>query len=269
MLHADGAISCWGSNDAGQLGHRGPVRTPLRVSQVNLATAIAVGPRYSCASSSSGSVWCWGDDTSGQLGDGARFGSSPDARLVDLPAPAVHLALAARHACATTTSGEMWCWGMNDRGQLGLGYSSGVMAPRKVSPLAWVTGAAANHEQTCATRQGGVLSCWGGSDAANFPTDTRNAVEVIGVALGGVDAACLERTAGAVKCGNLRLDRVAGLTFTGSDRMKQGATAVTVGSGHGCAVLQDGAASCWGDNSLGQLGDGTTESRAEAGNVRF
>ncbi|MBK8050715.1 MAG: hypothetical protein IPK16_28565 [Anaerolineales bacterium] len=40
-----------------------------------------------------------------------------------------------------------------------------------------------------------------------------------------------------------------------------GGAAVTVGLGHSCALLTNGTAACWGDNTFGQLGDGTTVSR--------
>ncbi len=129
------------------------------------------------------------------------------------------------------------------------------MSPQKVASLAWVTSASDAAGVTCATRRNGVLSCWGGGDDAAFPSDTRNAVEVVGIALAPTGA-CLRRRAGRV-------------TFNGTDVLKEGATAVTRGSGHGCALLQSGAATCWGDNAFGQLGDGTTASRAAAGHVRF
>jgi hypothetical protein len=48
-----------------------------------------------------------------------------------------------------------------------------------------------------------------------------------------------------------------------------GAVALDVSTGHGCAVLEDGSAVCWGENASGELGDGTTAGRNAAAPVRW
>jgi alpha-tubulin suppressor-like RCC1 family protein len=264
--HANGSITCWGSDPMGD----GFLR-PALVSGIGDATDVAVGPRYSCAMTKEGSVFCWGWDSSGQLGDARRFGSTMSPRPLALPAVS-SFALATNHACAATAGGEVWCWGSNTLGQIGRGSSfTDVTSPLKVTTLTWVTGASAGSEKTCAVRRNGVLACWGGALSASFPTDTRNAVDVAGVALAeSNDALCLLGRDGSIACGRLVLDKkLGGMTYAGTTVVKSGATSVTLGTDHGCALLADGVPACWGNNSSGQLGDGTTESRAAPGNVRF
>lgn len=82
-LHADGTISCWGINSAGQLGDGmvshgmqctvGSVMedcspTPVTVATIDDAVSISTGSSHACAIRSDGSVWCWGNNNSRQLG---------------------------------------------------------------------------------------------------------------------------------------------------------------------------------------------------------
>ncbi|MGB1468236.1 MAG: RCC1 repeat-containing protein, partial [Candidatus Thalassarchaeaceae archaeon] len=50
-------------------------------------------------------------------------------------------------------------------------------------------------------------------------------------------------------------------TQTSSLGVGRTATAIALGSGHSCVILDDGAVSCWGANNGGSLGDGTTISK--------
>jgi len=261
--HEGGTVSCWGSNTLGQLGRVGGSSAPLPVSGIAAATHIGVGRGFSCASTPSG-VFCWGDDAQGQLGDRGVLGSSPRPVRLEMPADVASFALGSLHGCAVTTKGEMWCWGSNALGRLA-SPEGGLWPPRKVSPLGWVTAASSNVKRTCAARIDGGLSCWGDADSAAFPNETRNAVEVGSVALGG-EMDCIRSLGGKVTCGSIVNGDFGAPTFSGSPRLESAAS-VSAGAKHGCAVLFDGAVECFGDNALGQLGDGTTDSRAESGRV--
>lgn len=78
--HADGAVSCWGRNDFGQLGDGGMLggTTPVTVGGLSDPAELALGLLHSCARLADESVVCWGRNDRGQLGDGTR---------VDRPAP--------------------------------------------------------------------------------------------------------------------------------------------------------------------------------------
>lgn len=82
-LHADGSVSCWGSNLHGQLGdgvaehaqtcQRGSdrvdcSRSPVSVSTIDDATSLAANASHACVIREDGSVWCWGRNGNKQLG---------------------------------------------------------------------------------------------------------------------------------------------------------------------------------------------------------
>lgn len=70
-LAADGAVSCWGDNNMGQLGGAGNASKPGKVDGLaGKAIDIAVGHVFSCAALADGTAACWGYNQRGQLGDG-------------------------------------------------------------------------------------------------------------------------------------------------------------------------------------------------------
>ncbi|MBX3185672.1 MAG: hypothetical protein KF819_01600 [Labilithrix sp.] len=142
-LRQGGAVFCWGKNDVGQLGtdpalivQRGHAAA---VPGIAGATAIGVAEGVSCAVRSDATVACWGADLAA-LGDGgvgqsftpvAIKGPLGVGLLTDVAAvaPGVH------HACALKKNGTVWCWGKNDRGQLGNGTKLDSAFPVQVVGL--------------------------------------------------------------------------------------------------------------------------------------
>ncbi len=138
------------------------------------------------------------------------------------------LAVGGDHSCAVTTDGGMTRWGQNGYGQLGDGTTIDRHTAVDVTGLtSGVTAAAAGVFHTCALMSGGGVKCWG--------WNTRGAL--------GNGTTTERDTPGDVK----------GLT--------SGAGAVAAGYSHTCAVMTGGGLKCWGSNSEGQLGDGTTTDR--------
>jgi alpha-tubulin suppressor-like RCC1 family protein len=142
-LRANGVV-CWGLNDVGQLG-ADPATVPLRafagapVAATAGAVAIGVAERVTCAVKSDATVVCWGSDLAA-LGDGGTASSFVPAPVrgpagVGLLTGVAAIAPGARHACALKTDGTVWCWGKNDRGQLGDGTKVDSAFPVKVVGL--------------------------------------------------------------------------------------------------------------------------------------
>ena len=142
-LRANGVV-CWGKNDLGQLGVD-PVGLPFRgfaglpITGTAGAGSIGVAERVSCAVKSDATVVCWGADLAA-LGDGGT-GSSFTPVAVKGPGGAgllgnvLSVAPGFRHACALKKDGTVWCWGRNDRGQLGDGTKVDSPYPVKVTNL--------------------------------------------------------------------------------------------------------------------------------------
>jgi len=118
-----GAIWCWGRNTYGQVGNGtilGPVLSPIQLGFFD-AFAAAAGKSHTCAVGTGGVVKCWGSSSNGQLGTGLPGNKvlEPTA-VVDLSS-AVGVAVGLNHSCAADSAGGAWCWGSNDRYEMGAG----------------------------------------------------------------------------------------------------------------------------------------------------
>ena len=141
------------------------------------------------------------------------------------PAPAAKIAAGGMHTCALDGSGAAYCWGGNDRGQLGTGENERRSTPARVGGGQRFTSLSGGVLHTCAL-SGGAAFCWGANDAGQLG-----------------DGSSRPRT-GPV--------RVAG---------RRAFSALGTGSSHTCG-LADGSVYCWGGNRRGQLGDGTNTPRS-------
>ncbi|MDR9373170.1 choice-of-anchor D domain-containing protein, partial [Conexibacter sp. JD483] len=118
-LHADGSVSAWGDNDAGQLGG-GPAagsQTPVPATGVTGATAVAAAAATSFALRGDGTVWSWGDAAGGLLGRGADTSAAPAATAI---AGATAISAGVGFALALRGDGTVLAWGDNSYGQLGV-----------------------------------------------------------------------------------------------------------------------------------------------------
>jgi alpha-tubulin suppressor-like RCC1 family protein len=224
-LTADGVAKCWGNNEEGQLGDGSGMGNRLRpVDVVGLSSgvsAIATGLGYSCALTSAGGVKCWG----GLLGDGTTNRSATPVDVSGLSSGVTAIAAGAGHACALTSAGGVKCWGYNGYGQIGNGnIISPVTAPVDVSGLSsGVTAITAGFDHTCALTTAGGMKCWGRSRE------------------------------GQVGDGTVGNDQYYPVDVSG---LSSGVTAIAAGGWHTCALTAAGGVKCWGQNDLGQVGDG-------------
>lgn len=137
-----GEVVCWGVNDLGQIGAAATTPSrPFAAAVPGLAgvSAIGVGPSVSCAVKADATVACWGNDLAA-LGDGGAASSAAPVAIkgplgVGLLGNVAAVAPGARHVCALKKDGTVWCWGKNDRGQLGDGTKIDSANPVKVAGL--------------------------------------------------------------------------------------------------------------------------------------
>lgn len=141
------------------------------------------------------------------------------------------------HVCAITDTSGLKCWGFNAFGQVGDGSLTSRFAPVDVVGLdGGVAAVAPGYFHTCALIDAGSVKCWGWNIFGQLGTT-------------GVE--CVDPVDGPFPCSSVPVD-VAGL---------QNAAAVSAGNFHSCALTTAGGIKCWGNNSVGQLGDSTTISR--------
>ncbi|MFN0247342.1 MAG: RCC1 domain-containing protein [Kofleriaceae bacterium] len=280
-----GDVYCWGERGQGQdgVGSGPPMLVPVRVSGIPDAVQVAVTRYHACLLSTVGTVWCWGGDENGRLGNlpSARRvpgGNATPPAVVPLPERATYIDVAPDHGCAVLASGAVWCWGRNNRSQLGRGFASGEsdagFGPGPVSDLVDAVQVAVDDDTSCALRGDQTVACWGANqDGAIDPSgaDATRPVSVDGLAgattvtIGG-DTICA-LIGGRVGCRGYGLDGQLGdgeLESSAAVVLSTLDDYVTVEAAqrHVCAVRENGTAKCWGANNRGVLGDGTIEPRS-------
>jgi len=274
---------CWGDNSFGQLGVDVSTQTsggPVRVPVADGLASVAAGMDHTCGLTPVGVAYCWGNGTFGQLGTGeiaACFVPAPGKLTCAGPAPIsgdarfTGIAAGASHTCGVAATGQLYCWGLNDSGQLGspslspcviensdyyYGYYDTyipcALAPQVVGSAPSVTAVAAG-DGTCALGGSGGVSCFGPPGGSAFvstavPFTSLSPDANCAVALGGV-AYCWTRAFDARTASFAQLDSV-------SQGLK--VASITGAAAHRCAILQsDASLFCWGNNDVGQLGNGS------------
>lgn len=212
------------------------------------------------------------------IGMVALVGAPIRSASASAPDPGVnHVTLAAgeSHFCAIKADGSLWCWGSNDRGQLGLGSTLDQGTPQQVGIATdWVeiTGGAST---TCGIRSSagvvGTLWCWGANDSGelgigslveqHLPTQVGTDSQWVSVSL-GYNHACGITASKQLFCwgsnGNGQLGS-GGDYETSPVQIKNDTQWVSVASGAQTTLAVDdlGHLWAWGDDSYGQLGDAT------------
>jgi alpha-tubulin suppressor-like RCC1 family protein len=243
VLHADGTLSCWGSNASGQLGVPASTTTatcsesggtsvpcapaPIKVTGLTEVAEVRAGEQYTCARKADMTVQCWGENSGGELGDGTDTSRSTPSAVVGLN-DIVEVAAGRFFACARHQTGSVSCWGDNGNGQLGNGTTTASSRPVDVVGVTDATQLAMGLQHGCALTSSATVVCWGGNMYGQLgdgtTTDSSSAVDVIG------------------------------LTQINS---------IAAGSVHTCARSAAGLAFCWGENLVNELGDGTTTNRSQ------
>ena len=288
-LGISGIAVCWGRNDSGQLGNGTSISstTPVAVSGGIVFQSVSAGGGYSCGVDSLGAGHCWGENPEGQLGDGSTTSrTSPVAVVGGLVFQAVVPSPAAlgNLTDSTATCGDsvmsfaVYCWGGNVLGQLGNGAAVPPLftpTPQAVVGVHNLTGLSGGPFHVCGVTSAGAAYCWGEGFLGNgVPTLSSTPVAVAGgllfaqVSSGGDDGCGVPfAPLDSVFCwGDNAFGQLGNGTTTPSGTpvptVPAGGVfvAVTAAVRHTCALSTTGSVYCWGDNTFGQLGNGTTTS---------
>ncbi|RIJ71375.1 hypothetical protein D1871_14340 [Nakamurella silvestris] len=246
---AEGSLYCWGTDVNGELGNgttdAAPTTSPLLVGPPlagKFVTEVSVGKNHVCAVAD-GAAYCWGNNFYGQLGDTTHADrTTPTAVYTGgylAGRTVTAIAAGSRHTCALA-DGLAFCWGRNGSGALG---NSDFPAADQFAPVPVRTSGPLNglildsiavgDNHSCVTGRGHAY-CWG-----------ENLYGQLGIG-----------------DGSTATDPQAVVT-TGGPAGKS-VFALSAGGANTCAVIgfaDTRSAYCWGDNSLGQVGDNTKKSR--------
>lgn len=230
----DDRLWSWGTNDAFQLARHagdataGPATLPARADRIAGAVRACAGTaRNGFVVTESGGVLSWGGSVAEQLGRSSSLLADPVPSPIAL-AEATSIATGSAHACAVSRTGEAFCWGQNDRGQLGTGTLGDELVPARVHlpDDVQAVAVAAGGDDTCIIAASGHLHCWGANDGGQLGISP------------GHDLASPRRIDG--------LEQVVSVAIMDESI---------------CALLRSGSVMCWGDNLVGQLGRGTRDGK--------
>ncbi len=238
-IGSDGNLYAWGDNTYGQLGignTTNPNNSPVEVtlpSGVTSWTAVAAGHFHSLAIGNDGNLYAWGDNSYGECGTGNTIinpWTTP--QKVILPSGVTSWTAAAageRHSLAIGSDGNLYAWGWNSDGQLGIGNTTNpnnspveVTLPSGVT--SW-TAVSAGYLHSLAIGSDGNLYAWGynhGGELGNGNTTTPYTTPQKVTLPSGVTS------------------------WTGA----------AAGYVHNLAIGSDGNLYAWGDNYYGELGNG-------------
>lgn len=171
VLSDAGEVWCWGSNGSHELGlgpdAPGLTTAPNRVSDLTF-TQVAAGQNHTCAVTSDRRLYCWGDmlDADGHPGPmGHDDGATHDEPAqVGEAADWTYVATDTFHSCGLRGEGELWCWGRNAEGQLGVGSEDVVEGRVNVNAEERFMAVAVGRFHTCALRDDGAALCTGKND---------------------------------------------------------------------------------------------------------
>jgi alpha-tubulin suppressor-like RCC1 family protein len=271
----DARLGCWGDNDGSVLatGDLDDRNDPVLVGSERWEQ-IAIGWAHACAIADGGALFCWGENDTGEAGIG-------EVTMEPVPAPVPigadpwkGVGAGDNHSCAIRDDGSLWCWGLNNAGQLGQGDLLDLAAPTRVATdTDWIA-VDGGDAFSCALRADASMWCWGGNawgqvgrgntNRATAPVKISGTRAFTTVAVGGYHACaladdgslwCWGRNSSGQAAGPIAEERVLAPARIGMDADW---TMLAAGDLHTCAIEVDGTLWCWGENGNGQLGQGNT-----------
>jgi surface protein len=261
-------------------------------------TTYDTGVMFTCGTNGDGEVLCWGVNSqsnvlTGELGDGSGVNSRyfVGASVSGIASP--KSVSCAYQFCCAVVDGAVKCWGRNEKGQIGDGTETSALTPKSVPGVDAASFARCGRAVCCAVLENATALCWGNSDWGEIgdqipgvpigagPAAVQDANEDVMTGIvdigPGDDHTCALLSTGEVKCwgyqatpngalgdGRGSINSVKPVTVAG---LTGKAKSLSVGLYHSCVVIVDGTVMCWGQNTYGAIGDGTTAYKSSAEKV--
>ena len=219
-------VRAWGYGASGELGNGVDELTvsqsvPRQVAGLTGVTAIAAGQYHTLALKKDGTVWAWGENANGVLGNGTYTNSNVPVQVNTLTGVTA-ISGGWLFSLALKDDGTVWAWGLNDFGELGDGTYTGSNVPVQVTGLTGVIAISAGYNHALALKSDGTVWAWGDNSASALGATSQ--IQSAGIPL-----------------------QVNGLGEV---------VAIAAGNSFSLALANDGTVWGWGENNLGQLGNG-------------
>ncbi|XP_063074747.1 probable E3 ubiquitin-protein ligase HERC3 isoform X2 [Engraulis encrasicolus] len=231
LLH-DGSVYTCGSNSSGQLGHEKAGSNPELVGALDAQkiAGVSCGSAHSLAVNEHGQVFSWGAGSEGQLGLGMAEETVRVPRLIKkLCEHRITQVMCGNHHCiALSRDGQLFTWGQNSNGQLGLGKGEpSTLSPQPLKSLAGIplSQISAGGDHSFALSLSGAVFGWGKNTAGQLGLNDEQ-----------------DR---AVPCH---------IKFLRSQKVVY----ISCGEEHTAALTKDGGLFTFGSGSRGQLGHDST-----------
>ena len=267
-LKIDGTVWAWGTNKYGNLGDGTQIdrETPVKVKGVTKIKRVAASYGGHClALNSDGKVWAWGNNSYGQLGIGDKETVLTPV-VIDKLTQIEDIAVGYNYSAALDKEGNVWVWGNNQSSY-----------PQKVKGLNNVIDISAGQSHMLALRNDGTVWIWGNFEGmpvyrgqvknnvdSSVPVKVEELKSIIAIAAQGGYSAVLKDDGSMFVWGYLgnNSELEDKLVPTKIEELN-GVKEIAAGGGHLLALRDDGSLWGIGENSHGQIGDGTKISRTE------
>jgi alpha-tubulin suppressor-like RCC1 family protein len=227
-IKTGGTLWCWGDGTYGAVGDgtNDNRSSPTQIMAGSTFTAVSAGGHHTVAIKSDGTLWTWGRNNFnnlhyGSLGDGTQNNRATP-QQIGVATDWASVSAGYMHTMALKTNGELWVWGGDHFGELGLNNIGYQLAPVHLGSATW-TAIAAKNDTSHAVKSDGTLWGWG-SDAEGQLGTAAGSTSFVPVQVGSAtDWGTVTRS----------------YYFSG-------------------ALRTSGEVFVWGKNDLGQLGNGGT-----------
>ncbi|MBK8252057.1 MAG: RCC1 repeat-containing protein [Polyangiaceae bacterium] len=246
----------------------------------NKAIAVSAGLSHSLALLSDGTVWVWGGGESGQLGNANLTSSLNPVQVSNLTNIIAVGAGASGYSVAVNSAGQVWTWGNNLEGQLGLGavYPT-EPTPVQVPNLSNVVAVSTGQSHVLALTASGQVWAWGNNSngqvgSGNLSNVEPNPVKVPGlsnvqaISAGKAHSLAVDANGLVWAWGGSSKGQLGNGSFFGDKNLPiavpglTNAIAVAAGDLHSLVLKNDGTVWAFGLNDVGQLADGTVEDKS-------
>ncbi|MFI0434724.1 MAG: hypothetical protein ACH350_03215 [Parachlamydiaceae bacterium] len=277
-LRSDGNVWAWGNNSYGQLGNGNNTNFnyPVQViGGLKDVTSISAGSYHSMALKKDGTVWTWGLNNKGQLGIGSTSNANTPTQIVNFQ-NIIAIAGGGEFSLALDKDGNVWAWGDNSLGQVGVNVNnvkSTYSTPQKVLNLSGVIAIAAGQYHALALKNDGKVYAWGANGSGQLgnnsttnqyqPVATNLLTSIKAIAAGSEHSLALKSDEKVYAWGNNFSGQLGNGNTTNQWQpvLVQGGLSnvafIAAGGYHSLAIKSDGTECAWGNNSSGELGDGS------------